>query len=58
MGGQLGWDGARVEREVADWYEVARAEGLVPEAAGVRVPDRGAEEPSPAAPGAAPEEAA
>ena len=58
MGGQLGWDGARVEREVADWYEVARAEGLVPEAAGVRVPDRGAEEPSPAAPGTAPEEAA
>jgi glycerol-3-phosphate dehydrogenase len=30
MGGQSGWDEARVEREVADWYEVARAEGLVP----------------------------
>jgi glycerol-3-phosphate dehydrogenase len=30
MAGQSGWDEARVEREVADWYEVARAEGLVP----------------------------
>jgi glycerol-3-phosphate dehydrogenase len=30
MAGQSGWDDARVEREVADWYEVARAEGLVP----------------------------
>jgi glycerol-3-phosphate dehydrogenase len=30
MGGQSGWDEARVEREVADWHEVARAEGLVP----------------------------
>jgi glycerol-3-phosphate dehydrogenase len=58
MGAQLGWDEARVEREVADWYEVARTEGLVPEAAGVPVPDRGVEEPSPTAPGAAPEEAA
>jgi glycerol-3-phosphate dehydrogenase len=58
MGGLLGWDQARVEREVADWREVARAEGLVPEAVGVPVPDHIAEEPSPAAPGAAPEEAA
>jgi glycerol-3-phosphate dehydrogenase len=58
MGGLLGWDQARVEREVADWHAVARAEGLVPEAAGVPVTDRGVEEPSPAAPGAAPEEAA
>jgi glycerol-3-phosphate dehydrogenase len=58
MGGQLGWDGARVEREVAAWQEVARAEGLVPEQAAAPVPDRGVEEPSPTAPGAAPEEAA
>jgi glycerol-3-phosphate dehydrogenase len=58
MGGLLGWDQARVEREVADWHEVARAEGLVPEAVGVPVPDPIAEEQSPAAPGAAPEEAA
>jgi glycerol-3-phosphate dehydrogenase len=33
MAGQLDWDEARVEREVAGWHEVARAEGLVPEAA-------------------------
>ena len=58
MGGQLGWDQARVEREVADWHAVARAEGLVPDAAGVSVPDRIPEESPPAAPGAAPEEAA
>jgi glycerol-3-phosphate dehydrogenase len=32
MAGQLGWDDARVEREVADWQEMAHAEGLVPEA--------------------------
>jgi glycerol-3-phosphate dehydrogenase len=30
MAGQLDWDDARVERELADWREVARAEGLVP----------------------------
>jgi glycerol-3-phosphate dehydrogenase len=30
MAGQSDWDEARVEREVEDWYEVARAEGLVP----------------------------
>ena len=30
MAGQSGWDEARVEREVAGWHEVARAEGLVP----------------------------
>jgi glycerol-3-phosphate dehydrogenase len=35
MAGQLDWDEARVEREVAGWREVARAEGLVPEAAPV-----------------------
>jgi len=30
LGGQLGWDESRIEREVADWHELARAEGLVP----------------------------
>jgi glycerol-3-phosphate dehydrogenase len=30
MAGQSGWDEERVQREVADWHEVARAEGLVP----------------------------
>ncbi len=49
MAGQLDWDEARVERELADWYDVARAEGLVPEAA---VAGTGA------GTGAAPEEAA
>jgi glycerol-3-phosphate dehydrogenase len=58
MGGQLGWDEARVEREVAAWHEVAREEGLVPEAARAPVAERAPEEPSPTAPGAAPEEAA
>jgi hypothetical protein len=32
MGGQLGWDDTRVERELAGWHEVAEAEGLVPAA--------------------------
>jgi glycerol-3-phosphate dehydrogenase len=58
MGGQLGWDQERMEREVAAWHEVARAEGLLPEAAVAPVPERAAEERSPTAPGAAPEEAA
>ncbi|HZB76818.1 MAG TPA: glycerol-3-phosphate dehydrogenase/oxidase [Solirubrobacteraceae bacterium] len=70
LAGQLGWDDGRTEREIADWHEVARAEGLVPHAAaavpargggdGAAVPDGGAAppEPSPTAPGAAPEEAA
>jgi glycerol-3-phosphate dehydrogenase len=49
MAGQLDWDEARVERELADWYDVARAEGLVPEAV---VAGTGA------GTGAAPEEAA
>ncbi len=57
MGGELGWDEARVERELRDWVTVAGLEGLVP---------GGAEPPAwPAAPeeaplraGAAPEEAA
>jgi glycerol-3-phosphate dehydrogenase len=70
MAGQLGWDAARTERELEDWRELARAEGLVPEPAAVAqagvapgaAPAGGAgatlEEPSPTAPGAAPEEAA
>ena len=58
MAGELGWDAAQVEREVEAWRELARAEGLVPELDVVPVPQREPEEPSPAAPGAAPEEAA
>jgi glycerol-3-phosphate dehydrogenase len=30
MAAELGWDEARVERELADWSESVRAEGLVP----------------------------
>ena len=60
MGGQLGWDGPRIERELAGWDEVARAEGLVPGIGAAPAPDAAlaGEEASPAAPGAAPEEAA
>jgi glycerol-3-phosphate dehydrogenase len=67
MAGLLDWDDARVERELADWREVAHAEGLVPGAGAQPAPAAAAEltgahgvpkEPSPAAPGAAPEEAA
>ena len=38
MAAELGWDDARVEREVEAWRELARAEGLVPEVAVVPVP--------------------
>jgi glycerol-3-phosphate dehydrogenase len=63
MAGLLGWDDARVERELEDWREVARAEGLVPPGSARPSPAAsadltGPEEASPAAPGAAPEEAA
>jgi glycerol-3-phosphate dehydrogenase len=64
MAGQLDWDDARVERELSDWVEIARAEGIVPTGAGPPAGSAAAangpapEEPSPAAPGAAPEEAA
>ena len=60
MGSQLGWDEARVEREAAEWERVAREEGLVPGLGGAPAADPALarEEPSPAAPGAAPEEAA
>ena len=30
LAGQLGWDEAQVEREIADWGELVRIEGLVP----------------------------
>ena len=38
MGRVLGWDGPRVARELDDWREVARAEGLVGEAPGSASP--------------------
>jgi glycerol-3-phosphate dehydrogenase len=60
MGGELGWDEARVAREVDGWREVARAEGLVPE--GARQPvTAGMAQPAPGQAlreGAAPEEPA
>ena len=58
MAGELDWDAAQVEREVEAWRELARAEGLVPQVDVEPVPQSEPEEPSPAAPGAAPEEAA
>ena len=58
MGGLIGWDDARVERELAEWRKVAAAEGLVPRFASVPATPDLREEPSPTAPGAAPEEAA
>jgi len=58
MGGLLGWDDAQVERELEDWQEVARAEGLVPPAVPVPAVTAEPEERSPTPPGAAPEEAA
>ena len=58
MAGLLGWDDARVKRELADWREVAREEGLVPSGLPVPAVAGQPEEPSPTAPGAAPEEAA
>ncbi|MEA2348029.1 MAG: glycerol-3-phosphate dehydrogenase [Thermoleophilaceae bacterium] len=30
LGAELGWDAARVESELADWHQVALAEGLLP----------------------------
>jgi glycerol-3-phosphate dehydrogenase len=44
VAGEAGWDAARVERELEDWREVARAEGLLPGAA----PSAPAPEPAPA----------
>jgi glycerol-3-phosphate dehydrogenase len=56
MGGELGWDEARVERELRDWAEVARLEGLVP--GGPRPIATERREEAPLRAGAAPEEAA
>jgi hypothetical protein len=42
MAGELGWDEARVERELRDWDEVVRLEGLVPAAAQVAAPGEAA----------------
>jgi glycerol-3-phosphate dehydrogenase len=57
MGGELGWDEARVERELRDWVTVAGLEGLVK--GGVEPPVRaGTSEEAPLRAGAAPEEAA
>ena len=59
LGGQLDWDEDRIATEAAGWYEVASAEGLVPTGTkSVGAATAQPEEPSPAAPGAAPEEAA
>jgi glycerol-3-phosphate dehydrogenase len=56
MGGELGWDEARVERELSDWVGVAGLEGLVPGGPEPSAPERREEAPLRA--GAAPEEAA
>ncbi len=56
MGGELGWDQARVERELSDWVEVAGLEGLVPAGPEPAATERREEAPLRA--GAAPEEAA
>jgi glycerol-3-phosphate dehydrogenase len=42
MAGQLGWDDARVERELVGWHEIARAEGLVPAPSAVPAPEEAA----------------
>jgi glycerol-3-phosphate dehydrogenase len=56
VAGELGWDEARVERELGDWAEIARLEGLVPGAVATGAPER--REQAPLRAGAAPEEAA
>jgi glycerol-3-phosphate dehydrogenase len=56
VGGELGWDDARVDRELRDWAEVARLEGLAP--AGGPAPGGERREEAPLRAGAAPEEAA
>jgi glycerol-3-phosphate dehydrogenase len=56
MGGELGWDEARVERELSGWLEVAGLEGLVP--TGPEPPAAERREEAPLRAGAAPEEAA
>jgi glycerol-3-phosphate dehydrogenase len=56
VGGELGWNEARVERELRDWVEVAGLEGLVP--VGPERPAPVRREEAPLRAGAAPEEAA
>jgi glycerol-3-phosphate dehydrogenase len=56
MAGELGWDEARVERELRGWSQVVQLEGMVPGGGAVPAPERKQEAPLGA--GAAPEEAA
>jgi glycerol-3-phosphate dehydrogenase len=56
VAGELGWDAQRVERELREWEQVARLEGLTP-AAGP-APGGATREEAPLRAGAAPEEAA
>jgi glycerol-3-phosphate dehydrogenase len=56
MAGELGWDQSRVERELRDWAEVSRREGLVP--GGAEAPASERPEKTTLGAGAAPEEAA
>ena len=50
MAGELGWDDARVERELADWREVARPRAWCPRWQPCRRHAARREEPSPTAP--------
>jgi glycerol-3-phosphate dehydrogenase len=56
MAGELGWDDARIERELDAWREEALLEGIVPHGARPAESDR--VEAAPLKAGAAPEEAA
>ena len=56
VGGELGWDDARVDQELREWADVARLEALVPSAGPIEAGERKQEAPLGA--GAAPEEAA
>jgi glycerol-3-phosphate dehydrogenase len=42
MAGELGWDDARIERELRDWDEVLRLEGLMPAGPEVAAPGEAA----------------
>jgi glycerol-3-phosphate dehydrogenase len=42
LGAELGWDGARVDRELSEWVEVARAEGIDAAAPAPAEPERAA----------------
>jgi glycerol-3-phosphate dehydrogenase len=50
LAAELGWDERRVARELEGWREVARAEGLVPAAAGAPAPAAGEHAPAGGAP--------